>query len=203
MKRVALVFVLLGGVFFSLSAQSLSNITKVGVVDMDRLVRAVLGPTEAGKAYTEKNEKYQEDVKKYQEDFTEYLAELEKLNNELNELKEKLQEAVEAKESSSTIRTMENQIKSKTQALRTYATTHLAELERQKQRLEKERVSLDEEMKKLVGNDAFKLRLNNALRIVAESDGCSLVLNKQESMGLLWSSPSIDITQKVIERLRR
>jgi len=202
MKRVVFVFVLLGGIIFSLSAQSLSNITKVGVVDMDRLVKAVLGPTPAGKAYTEKYEKYLEEAKKYEEDYNSFLEELQKQSDELKELNEKLQEAVEAKESSSSIRTLENQIKSKTQAVRTYATTHNAEREKERLRLQRERANLDEDMKKLVGNDEFIRRLNAALRVVAESDGCSLVLNKQETMGLLWSSPSIDITQKVITRLQ-
>jgi len=202
MKRLVLVFVLFGGILFSLSAQSLSNITKVGVVDMERLVRTIMGNTEEGKVYAERNEKYQEEVKKYQENSENFLAELEKLGVELKDLNDKLQEAVEAKESSSVIRNLENQIRSKTNAARNYATTNRMELEKESQRLQRERANLDEEMKKLVGNDAFRLRLNNALRDVAQSDGCSLILNKQENLGLLWSSPSIDITQKVITRLQ-
>jgi outer membrane protein len=36
---------------------------------------------------------------------------------------------------------------------------------------------------------------------VAESEGYSMVLSK-EGAGILWYSPSVDITNKVIERIR-
>jgi outer membrane protein len=40
------------------------------------------------------------------------------------------------------------------------------------------------------------------LRLVAESEGYSMVLNLRDNKGILWYSQAIDITAKVIANLK-
>jgi outer membrane protein len=40
------------------------------------------------------------------------------------------------------------------------------------------------------------------IRLIAESEGYSMVLNLKENTGIIWHSPTVDITEKVIQNLR-
>jgi outer membrane protein len=148
-------------------------ITKVAVVDVGRIILSLAGTLEEAKTYTEKRDRIQ--------------AEIEKRNKELQELNTKLNEAVK-QENKNQIRDLERQIDAKKQSVQLYITTNFAELEK--------------DLEKVTKNSSFMTQLNNALRFVAESDGYSIVLSKQEASGILWYSLSVDITNKVIERLR-
>jgi outer membrane protein len=172
MKRFVLLPALLCGMLFTLFAQQ--SITRFAVVDVGRIIQTFVGTMDDAKAYTEKRERIQ--------------AEINRLTRELQELNTKLSEAIK-EDDKSQIRDLERQFESKRQAVQLYITTSQAEL--------------DKDLEKVVtNNNTFKTQLNNALRYVAESEGYSMVLSKQEASGILWYSPSVDITSKVIERLR-
>jgi outer membrane protein len=149
------------------------SITRFAVVDMNKVIAVIAGQTEGTKEFNEKSARVQ--------------AQIEKLNGELQELNAKL-EAAREEERPRDVKTLENQVAAKTKAIQDYIKNSFADLERDRA--------------KLVQDDAFLTRLNSILRIVAESEGYSMVLSKQEGSGILWYSPSVDITNKVIERIR-
>ena len=155
------------------SLSAQASITRFAVVDMNRVISVYAGQTPEFKAFTEKRDRVQ--------------AEIEKQNKELQELNAKLAEAQE-KGNKSQIKNLGNQVQAKTQALQTYIKNNFAELEKEQERIFK--------------NEAFMTRLIGIIRAVAESEGFSMVLSKTEGSGILWFSPSVDITNKVIERLR-
>jgi outer membrane protein len=83
---------------------------------------------------------------------------------------------------------LEKEIARKTEALRVYYDTETKKLEDQKNRL-------------ATASD-FVSRVYQELRIVAESEGYSMVLNLRDNRGILWYSQAIDITDKVIANLK-
>ncbi|MCL1814926.1 MAG: OmpH family outer membrane protein [Treponema sp.] len=170
MKRFIITTLLMGGILISLSAQA--AITRFAVVDMNRVMAAFAEQSTEFKAFSDKRNTVQ--------------AEIEKQAKELQELNTKLAEAQEEGKKDQ-IRTLENQIRTKTQAAKNYYDRMIAELEKDRQQLQK--------------NNTFMARVNNAIRVVAESEGFSMVLSR-ETAGILWYSPSVDITNKVIARIR-
>ena len=150
-----------------------ASITRFAVVDMNRVVAAFTDRSPEAKAFTEKRDSVE--------------AEIVRQNKELQELNAKLTEARE-NGNQSQIRNLENQVRTKTQTLQIYIKTNIEELE-------KERAML-------LSNEAFMSQVTGIIRAVAESEGYSMVLSKTEGAGILWYSPSVDITSKVIERIR-
>jgi len=73
----------------------------------------------------------------------------------------------------------------------------LAEYSRVKQ------VELESLKQKLVESDSFYDTLYNIIEDVAESEGLTIILSLQQANAILWYSPSVDITDKVIERLSK
>ncbi|MDR1307641.1 MAG: OmpH family outer membrane protein [Treponema sp.] len=114
-------------------------------------------------------------------------AEIDRRNAELQDLAARL-EAARADNKRSHIRQLEAELKSKTGETREYIRQSFAELEKEK-------------AAQTLSDDALR-RLTNALRIVAQSEGYSMILSRQEGSGILWYSPSVDITNKVLQYLR-
>ena len=54
---------------------------------------------------------------------------------------------------------------------------------------------------KLADSDSFYDTLYSVIENIAESEGLSLILSLQQANAILWYSPSVDITDKVIDRL--
>ncbi|GHV85892.1 outer membrane protein [Spirochaetia bacterium] len=149
-----------------------ASITRFAVVDMNRIFSAFAEQSADAKAFNEKRNKVQ--------------AEIDRMNRELQDLNARLEEA-KAAEKRDQIRSLENQIKAKIQSTKNYIDTRYTELERDREQLSK--------------NESFTTQINNVLRLVAESEGYSMILSKSDT-GILWYSPSVDITNKVIERIR-
>ena len=170
MKRFVLSVLFLGAVLVSLSAQA--SITRFAVVDLNRVAAAYADRSPDAKAFTERRDRVQ--------------TEIDKQNKELQELTAKLEEAKE-NENQSQVRSLENQIRTKSQTLQTYIKNNFAELEKERERL--------------FSNNAFMTQITAIIRSVAESEGVSMVLSR-DNPGVLWYSPSVDITNKVIERIR-
>ena len=170
MKRFILTALLLAGFIVFLSAQA--SITRFAVVDMSRVAAAFADQSTEAKAFNEKRDRVQ--------------AEIDKQNKELQELNSKFTEAQEEGKKDQA-RTLESQIKTKTQTLQTYIKNAFSDLERERDRLLK--------------NDTFMTQINTVIKAVGESEGYSMILSK-DSPGILWYSPSVDITNRVIERIR-
>ena len=184
MKRVVLTTALLIGMgIVSLSAQ-LKEITKIGVVDMNRIMNTFMDQ-EAAKAYTEKRNQIQAEIEKQNK-------ELQELTAKHTETQEKLAEAQEQKNKEqirsleNQIKTLENQIRTKTQAVRNYIETNYTALEKEREQI-------------LKNSNFDRERVIRAIRSVSEKEGITLVL---EGADILWYSHSVDITNKVIAQIR-
>jgi len=82
---------------------------------------------------------------------------------------------------------MEHDINRRSAYLREYYNLKTAELEDQRRRLSQ--------------SGSFLEQVHNEIRFIAESEGFSMVLNLKENAGILWFSPTVDITDKVIQSL--
>jgi outer membrane protein len=82
---------------------------------------------------------------------------------------------------------LDNEIYKKSEYLKEYYRIKSAELEDQK--------------KKLTESSAFLQQIYDEIKLVAESDGYSMVLNLKENTGIIWYSATVDITDKVIQNL--
>ena len=60
---------------------------------------------------------------------------------------------------------------------------------------------LEDQRKKLTQSGAFLEQVYGEIRYIAESEGYSMVLDLKENTGILWYSPTVDITDKVIQNL--
>ena len=149
------------------------QITRFAVVDLARVYSAFQSDTKAMRDWEDKSIRVQQEV--------------DKRTAEIQNLKTKHAEAVLNDNGHETAR-LETEIHRKTEALRTYFETETRKLEDQKTRLSE-------------GPD-FLNRVYNSLRVVAESEGYSMVLNLRENKGIAWYSQAIDITDKVIANLR-
>jgi outer membrane protein len=61
---------------------------------------------------------------------------------------------------------------------------------------------LEDQKKKLSQSSGFLEQVYDEIRFIAESEGYSMVLNLKENTGILWYSPTVDITDKLIQNLR-
>ena len=62
-------------------------------------------------------------------------------------------------------------------------------------------VELESLKKNLQNSDSFYKKLYGVLERVAENEGYSMILSLQQANAVLWYSPSVDITEKVIAEL--
>lgn len=86
-------------------------------------------------------------------------------------------------------KTLDDEIARKTKELTEYAAAKNAELESMK--------------KSMQGSDAFYKKLYAVIGKVAEQGGYSAILSLQQSNGVLWYSPSVDVTEDVIRALEK
>jgi outer membrane protein len=82
---------------------------------------------------------------------------------------------------------LESQIYQKSEYLKEYYQIKTAELNDQKAKLSQSGTFLDQ--------------VYGEIRYIAESEGYSMVLNLKENTGILWYSPTVDITDKLIQNL--
>lgn len=64
-------------------------------------------------------------------------------------------------------------------------------------------IELNSIKKRLETGDEFYAKLYDVINTIAESEGYSMILSLQQSGSILWYSPTVDITQKVIAALNR
>lgn len=150
------------------------KITNFGVIDTERVYAAFSHNSTRMKNY----EKAQSDVQ----------AELDRRTEEIRSIQAKIQEAQELNLSDD-VKKYQNELRTKAAALKTY-----------KDSKEKELASMK---KSLSQNDEFYKKLNSTLRRIAENEGLSMILNVDNNQFILWYSPAVDITDKVIDALSR
>jgi outer membrane protein len=148
------------------------QLTRFAVVDLPKVYSAFFRDSRA--------------VREFEERSTRVQTEIDKMTKEIQELRSKYADLVLKGDQSQALRT-ETEINRKSEFLREYYTVKTAELEDQRKRLSQ--------------SGSFLEQVYGEIRFIAESEGYSTVLNLKENTGILWYSPTVDITDRVIQNL--
>jgi len=160
--------------FFIVSVAGLSaqQITRFAVVDTSRIYTTFYRDSRS--------------VRDYEAKKTQYQAEIQRMTDEIKDLRQQKVDADTAKDDTKAAR-LDSEISSKTRTLLDYSKVKNTELDTIK--------------KKLTTDDEFYSMLYDQIRKVAESDGYSMVLSLQDGNSIIWYSPTVDITDKVIRNM--
>jgi outer membrane protein len=154
------------------SGLSAQQLTRFAVVDLSRVYTAFFRDSRAVREFEERSGRVQ--------------SEIDRMTREIQDLKSRQADAsLQGNQSEAT--RLDNEIYRKSEFLKEYYRLKTAELEDQK--------------KKLSQSGSFREQVYDEVRYIAESEGYSMVLNLQDSSGILWFSPTVDITDKLIQNL--
>lgn len=156
----------------SISGIHAQQITKFAVIDTSRIYTTFYRDSRSVRDYETKKTRYQ--------------AEIQRMADEIKNLRQQRVDA-EASENLAKAKRLEQDIEKKTNFLVEYSKAKNAELDTMK--------------KRLVSDDDFYSMLYEEIRLVAESDGYSMVLSLQDNTSIMWYSPTVDITDKVIRNM--
>lgn len=153
---------------------SQQHITNFGIVDTARVYEKFFSSSSAMRTYEKKKEEFQ--------------AEIAKRTDDLRAMQQKKLDYENIGDYDMASQT-EKTIARKTENLKEFTTQKNNELATLK--------------KSLVNKDEFYSNLSRTIKKVAENEGLSMVLSLQQSTAILWYSPSVDITDKVISALSK
>ncbi|MGL4987150.1 MAG: OmpH family outer membrane protein [Treponemataceae bacterium] len=148
------------------------QMTRFAVVDTARIYTAYYRDSTAVRNYEKRKQEFQ--------------AEVDRLTTDLKNLQTKKLEFQNAGNSFEAVK-IQTEITTKTNYLTEYTKSKNTELEALKKRLS--------------SSDDFYKALYDVIGRVAEFEGYSMVMSLQQANSVLWYSPSIDITDKVITSL--
>ena len=148
------------------------QLTRFAVVDLPKVYTAFFRDSRAVRELEERSARVQ--------------SEIDRMTREIQELKSKQADAILQGDQTQSVR-LESEIYRKSEFLREYYTLKTAELEDQRKRLSQ--------------SGTFLEQVYSEIRTIAESEGYSMVLNLKENTGILWFSPTVDITDKLIQNL--
>jgi outer membrane protein len=149
------------------------QLTRFAVVDLSKVYIAFFRDSRAVREFEERSARVQ--------------VELDRMSREIQDLKNSQLSAESRGDREQALR-FEHDIYRKSEYLQEYYKLKTAELEEQKS--------------KLMQSGAFLNQVHNEVRLIAESEGYSMVLSLKENTGILWYSPTVDITDKLIQSLR-
>ncbi|MDR2184090.1 MAG: OmpH family outer membrane protein [Treponema sp.] len=151
---------------------SAQQMTRFAVVDLSRVYTTFFRDSRAVREFEEQSARVQ--------------AEINRLNAEIQELRSNQVNAETRGDREQSLR-LQNEIYRKSEFLREYFQVKTAELEDKKN--------------KLAQSNSFLEQVNDEIRYIAESEGYSMIL-KKDNTGIVWYSATVDITDKVIQNLR-
>jgi outer membrane protein len=151
---------------------SAQQLTRFAVVDLSRVYMAFLRDSRA--------------VRDWEESSAQVQREVDRRTREIQDLQSRKVNA-ELQGNEDEVLRLENQIYRRSEALRDYYQVKTNELEERKRRLSQA--------------DSFLEQVYDEIRFIAESEGYVTVLNLKENTGILWYSPTVDITDKLIQNL--
>jgi outer membrane protein len=122
-------------------------------------------------------------VREFEERSAAIQADIDKMTREIQELRSRRIDLVHQGDQAGALR-LENEIYRKQEFLKEYYTVKTAELEDQR--------------RKLAQSDSFMEQVHGEIRSIAESEGYTLVIPIKD---VIWYSPTVDITDKVIQNL--
>lgn len=158
-------------VLAALSSQA-QQLTRFAVVDLPKLYTVFYQDSKVVRDWEERSRRVQTDI--------------DRMTQEIDTLSRTRLDAETAGDNEKVLR-LEADIAKKTKYLQEYYRVKTAELEEQK--------------KKMTQSSAFLQQVYDEIRLVAESEGYSMVLNLKESAGIVWYSPTVNITDLVIQNL--
>ncbi len=153
-------------------ALTAQQIPKFGIVDTSRVFQTYFRDSAAVRNFETKKTEFQNEIIKRTE-------ELKRLQQQKINLKEAGDEAEALK--------LDTEIVKKADYLTAYTQAKNSELDSLK--------------KKLENSDTFYQSLYDVIGRIAEAEGYSMILSLQQASNILWYSPSVDITDKVINNL--
>ena len=148
------------------------QITRFAVVDLPKVYVAFFRESRAVRDFEERSARVQ--------------SEIDRMTAEIQNLKISQVNAQAQGNQEQALR-LETDINRRSDFLKEYYKTKTAELDTLKNRLTQ--------------SGAFLEQVYDELRFIAESEGYSMVLNLKENTGILWYSPTVDITDKLIQNL--
>lgn len=173
MKTRHIIAVLL---LFTLAGASVNaeQLTTVAVVNLEQVLNEFFTQSQAVRAW-------RADVESFDQQRREIEAEITSLEDERLDASNRGNETAALR--------LEEQIDERRNFLNEFVRIRRAQLERRREEL-------------LLGDDAFFRELDAAFAFVAQNQGYTVVIDS-EQRGLLWFSDQVDITQRVINRLRQ
>jgi len=149
------------------------QITRFAVVDLSKVYTAFFRDSAAVRQFEERSARVQ--------------SEIDKLTREIQDLRSRYADAVLVNNDSEALR-LENLIYRRSEFLKEYYQTKTAEL--------------DDQRNKLMQSGSFMDQIYDEIRYIAESEGYTMVLNMKNNPSIVWYSPSVDITEKLIKNLQ-
>ena len=155
-----------------LSWMNAQHLTRFAVVDLSRVYVSFFRESRAVREFEERSARVQSDIDRM-------TAEIQGLRaNQIN---------AEFQGNRALAQRLESEINQRTEQLREYHQLRTAELELHRSRLAQ--------------SDTFLEEVYDEIRFIAEREGYSMVLNLRENTGILWFSPTVDITDRLIQNL--
>ena len=148
------------------------TLTRFAVVDLNRVYMAYFSESRPVREYNERRARVQ--------------AELDRMTVELNNLRAQMADARSRGNTEQALR-LEIEVNRNTDFLRTYYQDQMRALETQ--------------LTNLTQDTSFLEQIYDEIRFIAESEGYSAVLNLGDTAGILWYSPTVDITDRLIRSL--
>jgi len=150
------------------------QITRIGVIDLPKVYQSFFAESRAVREWEERSAGIQ--------------REIDRMTRDINNLKTRLADAIQ-QNNQSEVNRLENEINRQAENLRNFYQGRTEQLERERQNLMQSGNFLDQ--------------VYNEIRIIGESEGFTMVLNRANSPFIVWYSSSVDITDKLIANLRR
>jgi len=155
----------------SLSLEA-QQITRFAVVDLPKVYMAFFRESRAVRDFEARSARVQADI--------------DRMTGEIQTLRVNMVNAQAAGNEDQALR-MEAEINRRSEILREFHRTRTADLETQRARLTQ--------------SDTFLSQVYDEIRFIAESEGFSMVLNLNNNNSIVWFSPTVDITDKLISNL--
>jgi outer membrane protein len=161
--------------FFCISCSLFGQqLTRFAVVDLPKVYTEYFRDSRPVREFNERSARVQNEI--------------DRRTKEITELKARQSEAVLKGEQTEANR-LETQVYRMSEALKDYYQTQTAILEDQK--------------KKLMSSGSFLEQVYDEIRYIAESEGYSIVMNLGDTKGIVWYSATVDITETLIQNLRK
>jgi outer membrane protein len=162
-------------IFLLLNASCLlygQQLTRFAVVDLSQVYTSFFRESRAVREFEERSASVQSNI--------------DRMTREVQELRSRHADAVLRDDQSEALR-LETQINRRSESVRDYYQAKTAEL--------------DAIRRNLMRSGSFLDQVYDEIRFIAESEGYTMVLNLNDNKGIIWYSPTVDITEKLIQNL--